>query len=49
MSDWLPEMTPKNIALTFITSFLGGLVGSFLMSVHMYGWHEVMRRLSGLL
>lgn len=48
MSEWLPEYTPKNIALMFIVSFLGGLTGSFLMSVHQYGWHEVMRRLSGL-
>jgi len=43
-----PEFTPKDIALTFVISFLGGMVGSFLVMVHQYGLHEVLRRFSNL-
>jgi hypothetical protein len=44
----LPELTPKNFLIACATSFVGGFVGSFLMDVHMQGWHETIRRLSGL-
>jgi hypothetical protein len=46
--DWWPDFTFKNFLIYNALAFVGGFVGSFLMDIHMFGWHETLRRFSGL-